>query len=111
MDAALEGETVLTLGASIEAWRRGEVDGVVAVGPLECLPNKLAESQLCHVQEREGLPSITLSLNGDPIDPEPLDGFALEVHERFRSRRPRAAPEERDEPSGVPDVAPWPETP
>jgi len=85
---ALEGETVLTVGAAVDAWRRREVDGVVSVGPLECMPNKLAESQLVHIGEREELLSLTLSLNGDPIDPEPLDGFAIEVHARHRARRP-----------------------
>ena len=42
---ALEGETVLTVGAAVDAWRRREVDGVLSVGPLECMPNKLVEAQ------------------------------------------------------------------
>jgi predicted nucleotide-binding protein (sugar kinase/HSP70/actin superfamily) len=87
----LEVESVLTIGGSTHAWRRGEVDAVVSVGPLECMPNKVAEAQFHHVAEREGLLSLTLSLNGDPIDPEILDGFAYEVHQRFRQRR-KAAP-------------------
>lgn len=84
---ALEGETVLTLGASLHAWRRREVDAVLSVGPLECMPNKLAETQFVHAGDREGLLSLTLSLQGDPIDPEPLDAFALDVKERWRARR------------------------
>jgi predicted CoA-substrate-specific enzyme activase len=83
---ALEVETVLTLGASIGAWRRREVAAVLSVGPLECMPNKLAESLFHHAAEREGLLSLTLSLNGDPIDPEVLDAFAFEVHARARAR-------------------------
>jgi predicted CoA-substrate-specific enzyme activase len=90
---SLETETVLTVGASLDAWRRREVDGVVSVGPLECMPNKIAETQLVHIGEREGLGSLTFSLNGDPLDPEPLDAFALEVKARHRSRRgPRPPP-------------------
>jgi hypothetical protein len=85
---ALEGETVLTVGGAVDAWRRREVDGVLSVGPLECMPNKLAESHLVHIGEREELLSLTLALNGDPIDPESLDGFALEVHARHRARKP-----------------------
>ncbi len=88
---ALEGETVLTVGGAVRSWRRAEVDGVLSVGPLECMPNKLAESHLVHVGEREDLLSLTLSLNGDPADPESLDGFAIEVHARHRARG--AAPE------------------
>jgi predicted CoA-substrate-specific enzyme activase len=89
----LEAESVLTIGVPARAWRHGEIDAVVSVGPLECMPNKIAEAQFHHLAEREGLLSITLSLNGDPIDPEVLDGFAFEVHQRFRRRRrPAAAP-------------------
>ncbi len=83
---ALEGEAVLTIGAPVHAWRHREIDAAVSVGLLECMPNKLAESQLHHVAEREGLLSLTLSLNGDPIDPEILDAFAFEVQARFRAR-------------------------
>ncbi len=82
---ALEGEAVLTIGAPVHAWRHREIDAAVSVGPLECMPNKLAESQFHHVAERAGLLSLTLSLNGDPIDPEILDAFAFEVHARFRA--------------------------
>ncbi|MCF7676436.1 MAG: hypothetical protein K9N23_17315 [Akkermansiaceae bacterium] len=39
---------------------------------------------LFHLAEREGLPSLTLGLNGDPLDNEVLDNFAFEVHSRFR---------------------------
>ena len=89
---ALEGETVLTVGAAVDAWRRREVDAVLSVGPLECMPNKLAESHFHHVAEREGLLALTLSLNGDPIDPEVLDAFAFEVLARARGERRRPAP-------------------
>jgi len=82
---ALEGETVLTLGAAVESWRRREVAGVLSVGPLECMPNKLAESLFHHAAAREGLLSLTLSLNGDPVDSEALDAFAFEVHARHRA--------------------------
>jgi predicted CoA-substrate-specific enzyme activase len=90
----LEVESVLTIGVPVDAWRKGDIDAVVSVGPLECMPNKIAEAQFHHVAEKEGLLSLTLSLNGDPIDPEVLDGFAFEVHQRFRRRAPRppAAP-------------------
>lgn len=87
MRSALEGETVLSLGVPIHAWRRGEIDGAVLVGPLECMPNKLAEAQLTHAAEREGLLSLTLSLDGGPPDAEALDNFAFEVKRRRAQRR------------------------
>jgi predicted CoA-substrate-specific enzyme activase len=86
----LEHEAVLALGLSAHGWREGLLDGVLCVGPLECMPNKLVEAQLVHAARREGLVSLTLSLNGDPIDPEVLDEFAYEVRERFRARRGEA---------------------
>jgi predicted nucleotide-binding protein (sugar kinase/HSP70/actin superfamily) len=82
----LWGEAVLTLGGAVHEWRRGAIDGAVSVGPLECMPNKIAEAQLFHVAEREGLPSLTLSVNGDPVDAATIDRFVYEVHTRFRHR-------------------------
>ncbi len=84
---ALEAETVLTVGGAVHAWRNGEIDGVLSLGPLECMPNKLAESQLVHIGEQHDLLSLTLSVNGDPIDRESLDSFAIELHARHRARR------------------------
>ena len=86
----LEVETPLTIGVPVRAWRNKEIDATISVGPLECMPNKIAEAQFCHVAEKEGLLSLTLSLNGDPIDPEVLDNFAFEVHQRFKKRRAAA---------------------
>jgi predicted nucleotide-binding protein (sugar kinase/HSP70/actin superfamily) len=87
----LEAETVLTLGGPLHEWREGIIDAVLSVGPLECMPNKIAESQFFHVAEKEGLLSLTLSLNGDPIDPEVVDNFAFEVHSRFQRGARRVA--------------------
>jgi hypothetical protein len=77
---------------------------VVSVGPHECMPNKIAETQFFHAAEREGLLSLTVPVHGDPIDGEVLDNFAFEVKARFTGgsqarpakvfsaeRRPKAA--------------------
>ncbi|MDX9719553.1 MAG: acyl-CoA dehydratase activase-related protein [Myxococcota bacterium] len=82
----LLGEAVLTLGGPLHEYRHGEIDGVISVGPLECMPSKIAEAQFHHAGQDEGILSLTLSLNGDPIDPETLDTFAYEVHARFKRR-------------------------
>jgi predicted nucleotide-binding protein (sugar kinase/HSP70/actin superfamily) len=86
----LWGEAVLTLGGALHEWKNGAVDGVVCVGPHECMPNKIAEAQLFHAAERESLVSITLPVNGDPIDPDLVDNFAYEVHTGFGRRRQSA---------------------
>ena len=86
----LLGEAVLTLGHSVSDWRTGAIDGVVSVGPLECMPNKIAEAQFFHMGEREGLPNLTLSYNGDAIGTQSLDSFAFQVHRLFRQRHGNA---------------------
>jgi activator of 2-hydroxyglutaryl-CoA dehydratase/predicted nucleotide-binding protein (sugar kinase/HSP70/actin superfamily) len=83
----LRGEAVLTLGGALHEWRRGAIDGMISVGPLECMPNKIAEAQLFHVAEQEGLPSLTLSVNGDPVDADTIGRFVYEVRARFRRRQ------------------------
>ena len=80
----LEGEAILTIGAPLEAWRARHIAGAINVGPLECLPTKIAEAQLFHASAREGLPTLTLTFNGEPPDPLALDSFLFEVKERFR---------------------------
>jgi activator of 2-hydroxyglutaryl-CoA dehydratase/predicted nucleotide-binding protein (sugar kinase/HSP70/actin superfamily) len=88
----LEHEAVMGMGLALEHWRHGEVDGVLCAGPLGCMPTQLVEAQLFHAADQEALLSLTLSANGDPIDPEILDGFASEVKERFDRRWPGARP-------------------
>ncbi len=84
---ALAGEAVLTVGAPLHEWHHRKIDAAVNVGPLECMPTKIAEAQLHHIAEREGLLSVTLSLNGDPVNAAALDNFAFEVHARFQRRK------------------------
>ena len=50
------------------------------------MPTKIAEAQFHHIAERDGLISLTLSFNGDPINTSALDNFAFEVHARSRNR-------------------------
>jgi predicted nucleotide-binding protein (sugar kinase/HSP70/actin superfamily) len=87
---ALEGEAVLTVGTPLHEYRHGHIDAVLSVGPLECMPTKIAEAQWHHVAEREGVLSLTLGFNGDPINSAALDNFAFEVKERFNARKSRA---------------------
>jgi len=75
------------VGAAVHHWRAGEIDAVVNVGPLECMPSKVAEAQFFHVAQKEGLPTLTLALNGDGLNTEVLDNFAFEVQERFRKKQ------------------------
>jgi hypothetical protein len=78
----LRGEAALTLGGPLYEFRQGLVEGVVIVGPHECMPCKLAEAQFGKVVEEHDLPYLSLAVNGDPIDPEVLDRFAYDIRER-----------------------------
>jgi predicted nucleotide-binding protein (sugar kinase/HSP70/actin superfamily) len=103
--SSLKGEAVLTIGGPVHAWRQGKIDAVVSVGPLECMPNKVAEAQLFHVGEQEGLLNLTLSLNGEPVAPDVLDNFAFEVHERFRRKWASREPQPRSPRPGAEPAA------
>ena len=85
----LWGEAVLTLGYSLAEWQAQSVDSVVNLGPLECLPTKIAEAQLFHVAEQHKALVLTLPMNGDPLDPQALDNFTFEVQARHKARRRR----------------------
>ena len=87
----LEGEAGLTLGGAICEWNHHEIDAVLALGPHECMPSKIAEAQFFHVSEVMGLHSDTLHLNGDPVDPITIEHFVYEVRERFAERAKRQA--------------------
>lgn len=88
----LAGEAVLTLGNPLYEWKHGLIDAVISVGPLECMPNKIAEAQFFHMAEQDGLLNLTLSMNGDPLDTQGLDNFTFEVRMRHeRKGRPASA--------------------
>jgi hypothetical protein len=62
------------------------------------MPTRIAEAQFFHIAEREGLPSLTLAYNGDPISDDALDNFAFAVVERHSQSpaSPVGAPSKRD---------------
>jgi predicted nucleotide-binding protein (sugar kinase/HSP70/actin superfamily) len=76
------GEAILTIGSPLLMHSQGEISGAVCVAPLECLPNKVAESQLFHASEETGMTAASVYLNGDPIDDSALDNFVYEVKTR-----------------------------
>ncbi len=82
----LTGEAGLTVGGPIHEYAHGDIDGVIIVGPHECMPCKIAEAQYGAAAESMKLPYLSIALNGDPIDTEVLDRFAFDIHQRRRSR-------------------------
>jgi len=83
----LEGEAALTLGGPVLAYQRGHIQGVVSVGPHECMPSKIAEAQYAKAARDCGIPYLCIPLTGDAIDTETLDRFAYDIREQHKSRR------------------------
>lgn len=75
-----QGEAALTIGLPALLWHKKEIAGAVLVGPLECMPSRVGETQLSIFTQRERLPILSLSLNGDPIDSDQLETFVWEIH-------------------------------
>ena len=78
---ALAGEAVLTIGGPTHEHERGVIDGVVIIGPHECMPCKIAEARYARVCEKTGLPYLAVSVGGDGIDTDSLDRFAFDLFE------------------------------
>ncbi len=95
----LEGEAGLTIGGPLHEWNEHEIDACLSLGPHECMPSKIAEAQFFHVEEKFGLHSTSLHLNGDPVDPVVIENFVYEVRERFAKRAERRAANPVHEPS------------
>ena len=81
------GEAILTVGAPLAEYKAGEIDGVVSVIPLECMPGKIAESHYLSVEQDYGLPSMTLEIMGDSVDQRSIEDFAFTVKEHARKRQ------------------------
>jgi predicted nucleotide-binding protein (sugar kinase/HSP70/actin superfamily) len=77
------GESALTIGLPLLLWKKKEIDGVVIVGPFECMPTRVAESQLNLISEKFGLPVLSLSFYGEPIDTELLESFVWNLRKNF----------------------------
>jgi predicted CoA-substrate-specific enzyme activase len=89
----LAGEAQLTVGGPLCEFEHGLIDGVVIVGPHECMPCKIAEAQYGLAAERTGIPYLTISVNGDPIDTEVVDRFAYDIRQAAlrRETTPRSS--------------------
>ncbi|MGA2449449.1 MAG: BadF/BadG/BcrA/BcrD ATPase family protein [Polyangiaceae bacterium] len=84
IDSEFAGEACLTVGGPLHELHEHLIQGVVVVGPHECMPHKIAEAQLGAAGEHLPLPCLSISVNGDPIDTEALDRFAYDIHEGHR---------------------------
>jgi predicted CoA-substrate-specific enzyme activase len=77
------GESALTIGLPLLLWRKKEIDGVVLVGPFECMPTRIGETQLALISEQTDLPVLNLSFSGEPLDKEILESFVWDLKKDF----------------------------
>ncbi len=84
VDRELAGEACLTVGGPLHELHERLIQGVVVVGPHECMPHKIAEAQLGAAGDHMPVPCLAISISGDPIDTEALDRFAYDIHEGHR---------------------------
>ena len=73
------GEAALTIGLPLLLWRKREIAGAVVVGPFECMPTRIAESQLTLISQQTDLPVLTLFFNGDLLEKDLLESFVWDL--------------------------------
>ena len=79
------GEAALTIGLPLLLWKKKEIDGAIVVGPFECMPTKIAETQLSLISQQTGLPLLTLSFNGEPLEKDLLEGFIWDLRRQNKN--------------------------
>ena len=65
---ALYGETILTIGKGLEADSEG-YDGIIVIGPFNCLPYRISEAILKPLSLQRGTPILTYESDGYAVSP------------------------------------------
>ena len=71
------GETIPTVGKGLEAAREG-YDGIILLGPFNCLPYRISEALLKPLCIKQGMPILTYESDGYAVSPSVLR--QVEVH-------------------------------
>ena len=86
---ALYGETIPTVGKGLDADREG-YDGIIVIGPFNCLPYRISEAILKPLSIRQGMPILTYESDGYPVSASVLrqaEVHIQQVLERSARRR------------------------
>ena len=73
------GEAALTIGLPLLLWKKREIQGAVIVGPFECMPTRIGETQLNLISQKTGFPVLTLSFYGEPLERDILESFVWDL--------------------------------
>jgi len=90
------GEAILSMGKS-EDFARRRLDGIVSVGPFNCMPSMVVKALSRELRRRhENIPFFNVEYDGyaDSSREQRLAMFMSQVHERFRLRKDAAGQKE-----------------
>ena len=86
------GELLPTIGKGLDAAREG-YDGLILIGPFNCLPFRISEAILKPLSIQQGMPILSYESDGYAISPSVLRQIDVHIQQVLdHARRPRAAP-------------------
>jgi predicted nucleotide-binding protein (sugar kinase/HSP70/actin superfamily) len=86
---ALYGEVIPTVGLGLDAAREG-YDGIILIGPFNCLALRISEAILKPVSQKLGMPILTYESDGYAVPPvflRQVEVHVQQVLDGFRKRR------------------------
>ena len=89
---AIYGEITPTVGKGLDANRDG-YDGIIVIGPFNCLPYRISEAILRPVSLQRGMPILTYESDGYAVSPSVLrqvDVHVQQVLDHAAGRRDRS---------------------
>ena len=85
------GELLPTIGKGLDAAREG-YDGLILIGPFNCLPFRISEAILKPLSIQQGMPILTYESDGYAVSPSVLRQIDVHIQQVLdHARRPRAA--------------------
>jgi predicted nucleotide-binding protein (sugar kinase/HSP70/actin superfamily) len=90
---ALCGEVIPTVGKGLEAAREG-YDGLIVIGPFNCLPYRVSEAILKPLSIQQGMPILTYESDGYAVAPSFLRQVDVHIQQVLdRAARNRETPQ------------------
>ena len=91
---ALYGEVIPTVGKGLDAASEG-YDGLIVIGPFNCLPYRISEAILKPLSIRQGMPILTYESDGYAVSPSFLRQVDVHIQQVLdRAARNRETPQD-----------------
>ena len=89
------GETILSVGEGLEAEGAG-YDGIILIGPFNCLPFRISEAILKPLSAQRGMPLLTYESDGYAVSPAFLRQVDVHIQQvlEHAGRRRKEAPQQ-----------------